>query len=402
MGRRAGTGISSFLSENFSTPRKVDGKAAFVSPLATPRIGTPKPSSKKDADAPKKKKKNSKNATNETPISEKKKKKKGKKKTGKEEKELPVITPAQLQMVKEKIDAYDRTPKRNKPVLSTKRDSKHETPKKTTKKSSSNLLQSPAEIQMVKKKIDAYDQSGSPIGTPKRSKPTLSSKRGSNHETPKKKTKRSPSKPLQSPIAAVVAPVTPRASTSSNRYSSSQNSSKQQLQTPLQTPQRRYLGAPTPKSGKKTSNVVSVFTVAKRTPKQVTARPEKLMSPEAVAVIRTLQDEEEKKLMNAKPIDIGLADNALDVLRNARSHYKVDTDDDDDGMDDDSSISSSSVFSSLSSLSSEYVSGDDTDDDDSSVDIGACGRFESFDYDTDDDTDDDDSSVDISACGRHQ
>merc|ERR1711907_476083 len=119
--------------------------------------------------------------------------------------------------------------------------------------------------------------------------------------------------------------------------------------------QRRYLGAPTPKSGKK-SKVLSVFSkIPKRNAdssqqnENVDGGDCNLMTPqERMKLARAFHAmEEERLLRETKPIDLSLAEDVMRVLRTTRNDNEF-------VKDEESSLS---------------LSSDSDSDDDESVDI---------------------------------
>ena len=173
------------------------------------------------------------------------------------------------------------------------------------------------------------------------------------------------------------------------------NKSKLSIATPttptgrLATPQQRkkYVGSPAPKSNKKISKVMSVFSTIPKSPVNNTATTSTmkpninnnnngssndnnndsnnnndslscgfaLLSPqEQTDLVRRIHKAmEEDELKNAKPIDISLANDALDVLRKARIDNNINSN---DSNSDDESVSSSSSSSSYLSASTASIS----------------------------------------------
>jgi len=189
--------------------------------------------------------------------------------------------------------------------------------------------------------------------TPKSGKSALLSNRR-EWSTPEEKNKKkiaSQWKP-QSP-----APATPSTVASSASYFSPTSGNSKQA-SPSQ--QRRYLGAPTPKSGKK-SKVLSVFSKIPKRNADSSQQNENvdggdgcggafnLMTPqERMKLARAFHAmEEERLLRETKPIDLSLAEDVMRVLRTTRNDNEF-------VKDEESSLS---------------LSSDSDSDDDESVDI---------------------------------
>lgn len=195
--------------------------------------------------------------------------------------------------------------------------------------------------------------------TPKSGKSALLSNRR-DWSTPEEKNKKkiaSQWKP-ESP-----APATPSTVASSASYFSPTSGNSKQA-SPSQ--QRRYLGAPTPKSGKK-SKVLSVFSKIPKRNADSSQQNENvdggggcggafnLMTPqERMKLARAFHAmEEERLLRETKPIDLSLAEDVMTVLRTTRNDNEF-------VKDEESSLS---------------LSSDSDSDDDESVDISPRGTF---------------------------
>lgn len=208
----------------------------------------------------------------------------------------------------------------------------------------------------VKKK--KKDQAPVMLSTPKSEKPSLLSNRR-DWSTPEKDNisqwkPQSPAPATPSTVASSASYFSPTSGNNNTCIGSGSPVARTSQQSPS-PPQRRYLGAPTPKSGKK-SKVLSVFS---KIPKRNTASPRKnengdggggvfnLITPqERIELARAFHAMEEEKLLeDAKPIDVSLAEDAMEVLRNARNENEFVEDEEsslslssDSDCDDDESV----------------------------------------------------------------